>query len=361
VTIVESVDPRWADGEGWTVDPVPILDLSTSGAGLDHEFFRVSDARFLPGGDIVVANAGTNEIRRFSPAGELIKSIGREGEGPGEFQRILGLLLLRGDSIGVWEYAGRLSLLGQDLSFGRLLSLPHNIGDLRSLGDSVIVGEMIYPSMVAYEGGNALIREPVPIVRCSLEGDVIDTVAMGAGYEEFMWTNASGQGGGAVPLFGKQSHLGSWQNEIFMGSADDMDFRVLSASGRLRRIVRVPGFDLSLASEEIRSEREIRLRPDVPAWYRDLVNDIPSPSRRPAYSALLIDHEGYVWLEMFRARTELEEERTWMVFHPDGEWLGEVTTPSDFRVFDIGSSGLLGVRIDNLEVEHVQVLWVNRG
>jgi len=66
-------------------------------------------------------------------------------------------------------------------------------------------------------------------------------------------------------------------------------------------------------------------------------------------------------LEMFRARTEWEEERTWMVFHPDGEWLGEVTTPSDFRVFHVGSSGLLGVRVDRLDVEHVQVLRVNRG
>ena len=82
VAIIESNTPRWSEGRGWTVDPTPTLDLSTSGTGLDHEFFRVSDARFLPEGHIVVANAGTDEIRLYSSAGSLIQSVGREGEGP---------------------------------------------------------------------------------------------------------------------------------------------------------------------------------------------------------------------------------------------------------------------------------------
>jgi hypothetical protein len=361
VTITESTTPQWEDGQGWTVDPVPLLDLSTSGSGLSHEFFRVSDAKFLPGGDIVVANAGTDEVRLYSPEGDLLQSIGREGEGPGEFRRILGLFLLRGDSIGVWEYGGRISLLGSDLTFSRIVSLPHNIWELRSLGDSTILGEMSYPSMAAHEGGNALIREPIPIVLCSLEGDAVDTVAVGAGFEEFMWSNASGDGAGSRPLFGKESHLASWRNEIYMGSADAMEFRVLSSAGQLRKIIRVAAFDLSLSSQDVEAERETRRSPESPAWIRDLVNDLPSPSKRPAYSSFLIDHDGFVWLEMFRARTEREEMRTWMVFHPDGEWLGKVTTPTDFRVFDIGPWGLLGVRTDDLEVEHVQLLSLDRG
>ncbi len=361
VSITESTAPRWSESEGWTVDSAPILDLSTSGTGLGHEFFRVSDAKFLSGSTVVVANAGTNEVRMFSSTGEFLRQVGREGEGPGEFQRILGLVLLRGDSIAVWEDGGRMTLLGPDLSVGRLLSLPFNIADLRILGGSTVIGGMTYPSVVVHEGGTELIREPVPVVRFSLLGEVIDTVAVAAGFEEFMWSDASGHGGGALPLFGRASQLAARGDQVYMGSANEMEFEVLTSSGEVRRIVRIPGFDLSLSNQEIQTEREARLRPNIPAWYRNLVNDLPTPATRPAYSSLHVDHKGFVWLEMFRGRTELDQATVWMVFNPDGEWLGSVTTPSDVRVFDIGNSSLLSVRTDTLGVEHVQVLRLNRG
>ena len=44
IAIVESGSPRWGAGDGWTIDPQPLVDLATSGAGANHEFFRVVDA-----------------------------------------------------------------------------------------------------------------------------------------------------------------------------------------------------------------------------------------------------------------------------------------------------------------------------
>lgn len=359
ISITESAAPQWSEEEEWGIDGEPFLDLSTSGTGPDHEFFRVSDAKLLPNGRIVVANAGTNEVRMYSTEGALLGSIGREGEGPGEFKRILGLVRLRGDSIGVWEYGGRVTLLGGEFQVGRLLSLPRAIGKLRSLEDSTLIGEITYPSVVVHEGGSGLIREPVPVVRLSLRGRTVDTLAMAAGYEEFMWTDPD-HGGGAVPLFGKISQLATWGSKIYMGSADRMEFEVLSSVGKVQRIIRIPEFDLSLSGQEIQAEREGRLRPDVPAWYRDLINALPTPNARPAFSDIRIDQQGFAWLELFRGRTELDTDGTWLVFSPEGEWMGSLTVPAGFRVLDIGVSELLGVQVDTLGVEHVQLLRLHR-
>jgi len=41
ITLVESAVPEWHGGPSWTIDPTPILDLTVTGAGPFHEFYRV--------------------------------------------------------------------------------------------------------------------------------------------------------------------------------------------------------------------------------------------------------------------------------------------------------------------------------
>jgi hypothetical protein len=57
----------------------------------------------------------------------------------------------------------------------------------------------------------------------------------------------------------------------------------------------------------------------------------------------------------------LDEPRKWEVFDPAGAWLGTLSTPARFSVLEIGRDYVLGVRRDDLDVEHVQVLRLRRG
>jgi len=43
------------------------------------------------------------------------------------------------------------------------------------------------------------------------------------------------------------------------------------------------------------------------------------------------------------------------VFDPGGRWLGEMTLPEGFRVFEIGKDYALGVYRDELGIEHVRM------
>ncbi len=70
--------------------------------GGDIPFFRVVGAQSLPDGSIAVADAGNARVAVYSPSGQLRRSLGREGDGPGEF-RALSHLFVFGDTIAVYD------------------------------------------------------------------------------------------------------------------------------------------------------------------------------------------------------------------------------------------------------------------
>lgn len=81
---------------------------------------------------------------------------------------------------------------------------------------------------------------------------------------------------------------------------------------------------------------------------------------------LLVDALGYVWLERYHPASLMSpfgmspEPRAWLVFSPDGEWLGQFDFPPNFEVFEVDESRVLGLARDSLEVETVQVLGLTR-
>lgn len=54
----------------------------------------------------MVANGGGQELLLFQSDGELKARIGGEGDGPGEFRALAGVLRYRGDSLAAPQYSG---------------------------------------------------------------------------------------------------------------------------------------------------------------------------------------------------------------------------------------------------------------
>jgi hypothetical protein len=95
-----SGEPRRAAGPSlpeWTVSAEPAIVIGKEGDP-HYEFSRVSGVAFLPDGGVVVADAGSQEIRVYDATGTYRRTFGGAGEGPGEFG-MLGTIKARGDSI----------------------------------------------------------------------------------------------------------------------------------------------------------------------------------------------------------------------------------------------------------------------
>jgi hypothetical protein len=212
--------------------------------------------------------------------------------------------------------------------------------------------------MDLYEGESGVtIREPVPLLRLSPDGVVLDTVTMLAGDEVLMMDRGAG-----LPLFAKDSHWRPHGNEIVLGDADQLEYRLIEPDGRLKMIVRVPGVDLSITQEDLAKEREARYPPNPSPQALDAFSRLPVPESKPAFSNLLVDSEGCVWLEEYR---HIWAERThqvpnWLVFTPEGEWLGSVRLPPRFEPFEMGADYVIGVWLDEMDVEHVQLHRLQR-
>jgi hypothetical protein len=81
----------------------------------------------------------------------------------------------------------------------------------------------------------------------------------------------------------------------------------------------------------------------------------PFPALKPAFSRLLVDRTGALWVLMPGAAN------AWTVFAPDGTWLGTVTTPEGLRVDEIGPDYVLGVWRQRHGQERVRSYPLTRG
>ncbi|MCL4865466.1 MAG: hypothetical protein KJZ47_06195 [Gemmatimonadales bacterium] len=357
ISIAESRAPRWQQGEEWTVDSMPFLDIGGGGEGPAYEFDTIEDALRLDDGSIVVVEFGQGLIRRFGADGRLVWATGREGEGPGEYNRIRNITSYPGDSILVYDFwLGRATVLDRDGKFGRVFRIEATGRSDRvyPVDDTTLVA--VYLSLQALERGAGLVRMPEPLVRARPDGAVVDTIAVIPGGESFMVPE-----GEVRPLFGRRgSQVAVAGGRVYTGTADQLAYGIRSPDGRLLRLVRAAGPDLALSASQIEGERQTLLNPRTPTWLRDAVAALPAPATRPAYSQLLVDESGHVWLAPYRGRSESGIPMPWQVFDADGDWLGEVQIPERVRVKRIGADYVLGVRPDQDDVEHLQLLRLTR-
>ena len=356
VRIVEAHIPVWTDSTAWTLDPEPLLDLHALGTDDAYTFSRIRGMRRLPDGGIAIANAGTHEIRLFSPLGDHITTVGGPGEGPGEFGNLQRMELV-GDSILALDYDGDIAIFGPlpDPALVRTIRLTHgSIASLHALHDGTLAVEAIMS--VPPPAAPGIVRTPNALLRLDMEGALLDSIGRTAGSEEYT-DNASFSG---TPLFPKRSLVATHGGRIYYGSADLMEVHELGPDGALLRVLRIPGYPLELGKEEVEAEREARFG-SVPPMLREGIESMPAPKTRPAYRDMLVDPAGAIWLRPFDGASEGGTPLDWQVIDADGTWLGGVTVPTNVRIWDIGVDEVLATWIDELGQQHPLVLSLRRG
>ncbi|MYF61369.1 MAG: hypothetical protein F4179_06805 [Gammaproteobacteria bacterium] len=241
IQIIEAMRPLWADSSLWRLDPQPLLDLTLSGSGPSHEFFRVRGVTQRPDGALVLANRGAQEIRLYSSEGEFLGAMGGRGQGPGEFSNLQRLKLV-GDTLVVLDYDGRVTVVGPDMELVRTFTLPHNVQDLHPLGDGTMLGESTVWAGLE-EVVNQLIRPPLGLVRFDLGGSRIDSIGVRPGRESYSFSYEDNAGDGPA-LFAKIGQVAALGSRVFYGSSNLMQVEELDPAGDITRILRIPGFGL---------------------------------------------------------------------------------------------------------------------
>jgi hypothetical protein len=92
-----------------------------------------------PGGELVIADRSDKDIKIYSPAGSRLRSIGRPGEGPGEFLSLMGAQSY-GDSLAAYDFLlRRLTIFSERGEAVRALTLNPPAFAMRVVDDSLFL------------------------------------------------------------------------------------------------------------------------------------------------------------------------------------------------------------------------------
>lgn len=360
VRIVENERPAWNAGEGWRVEEPPEVDIGVADGAPEYQLYRAASAARLSDGRIVVANGGTNELRFYDASGRHLRSVGREGEGPGEFRDLQRVWKLRGDSLLAYDFfPARLSVFSPTGEFVRSLRVIAPDGRQVLVRGPLEDGSLVAqgaPIWSAAGSTTGIVRDSVPYYRYGPGGVLEATLGTFPSTEVYRVVTGDDWRLTSLP-FPRRPVSVVAGDRFHFGPADDYEIQTYTAAGALERVVRVASTRRPVEPEDIEQFRRDQLERaeregSRPSMERMLAR-MPLPETMPPYEALAVDAEGHLWVADYRASPE--EPGTWNVFSPDGQLLGSVPMPRGLRVLQIGPDFVLGQWLDELDTEHIRL------
>lgn len=354
IRIAENPRPSEGSRLGWQIGPEPTLTIGAAGGEGPYLLHRVGKAITLSDGSIIVADGGSNEVRKFDPGGVHQKSWGGFGEGPGEFDELHAVARWRGDSVAAWDhYPHRgVSIFDEEGELGRVVALgmgqpDRNITLLR--GGAFLADHWLRGG----SGSGLLVQEQVFEVR-GADGVKIASLAPLVGREFFEFQNRG------MPVwmniaFSRQVYAAAWRDLAVVSRNDRYELRAYAADGALRRIVRVDHTPVPVTESLIAVERE--------KWGEsgDRFDEMPHPESFPAFATVMSDALDHLWVREHDLPGEARAAPLWTVFDPEGRVLGYVETPAGLFVYEIGADYVLGRRVGEMGVMSVELWPLTRG
>ena len=342
---------------GWTIGSVPRVTFGETGAE-PVDFYEIDDAVRLSDGRVVVLDRGTKELLYFSRAGELQARAGGAGDGPGEFREPAGLAQFSGDTIAVYARRSQhLSLFERGGAW--LLDRPiEKVDGLLPTRDfrlaDVHDGSLILHNPTSFYVLADMEEGPInnPNYRFATDGAFEGTV----GEPSTMWIHPT------RVLFDGARITDAADGQLYIKDAARYEIRVYDYDGGLLRIHRLIR-PAQPTSEEDLDRYKAFLRRDIPS--ADLVERLIAGVERsrladsfPAIRQLYPDVLGNVWVEEYHPPWSTES--SFGVFAANGPWLGTIAMPADFRPLQVGADFVLGVHIDELDVQHLVLYDLER-
>jgi len=368
VSIVESSAPADGTRPRYAVDSAPAVEIRSAG-DLDRELGAEAIPTELSDGRIVIADPSVSEIHLFSPRGQELKSFGRKGQGPGEFESIASIARFAGDSLVLYDVLlRRYSVFDDTGGFVRSSSLaagggmPIPVGAFRDGALLIRDGFPLRPSGIAgpalFSGGQTGEQQAsTPLFRAPLNGSPVDSIGAVSGSEVLV--QARGQAMSIMPIhFGRMAVVSARDSVIVSGDGAGFDFAIRHQTGQVVGRFRRPATAPAVTSAELDALIATQLA-NLPLGSRGDVErrlrETPHRPTKPLYDRVVLGDAGEIWIRHFVTSTAGERLSTWSVFSARGEWLCDVSMPAAFLPYTITREHLLGTWTDESEEVFIQV------
>ncbi len=357
VRIVES-DPSNSDA-ACTISVEPSLVIGDDENDERQWFSYIRGAGRLSDGSIVAADRATAEVRIYDETGRHLRSMGRKGEGPGEFDDPFQLWVAGGDTLWVgdamapWRY-NLFTALGD---FVRQVNLTPVFPNASVQGGVLDNGYTVNSKSKDARRENFSNPDTLLVQVHDPGGQLVGTLAR-------MPDRASG----AVkevpdfwiyPLFQSFAWVDAVGSTIALAHGRDTEVRVLDDEFNLRTIIRWVEPDREVTGADVRAWREdyieSRSQPASVPWSRfddaRVSTNRPVAELFPSISTIVVGKDGRIWVRQYdRPR----EDRAWLGFNPGGEFVCHLA-PLPGAVWEFGNDYVLLLRETELGIQLVQL------
>ena len=366
IHVAENARPPEGSRLAWRIGPEPTVSIGQLEGEEPYLLHWAGSFARLPDGRIMVANRGSSEVRVFDASGSHLVSWGGQGEGPGEFMSLSHVAQWPGDSVVAWYSPGLgISVFDSRGNYGRSFGLQS--------GEEA-PGRRPRPIVARTDGTILSIKDPEDADTAVVEiwdadGALSASLGTHPSTPVIVTTNERGYKELKPIAYGRRLVRGLWGDLIVVSPTDRYEIRAFRADGTLARIVR-RDHDLRAPTQadlEPYIEEQVGMvssSPELPEGFADEMRkslaETPLAKTFPAFSTILSDAAGNLWVREYDFPREERPAPLWTVFDPEGRVLGFVETPKGLRVGQIGEDYILGHYRDELDIEYVQVWPLER-
>jgi hypothetical protein len=328
----------------------------------DAQFSEVAALTTDSRGRIYVGDLSRAEVSVLAEDGSLLRTLGRSGEGPGEFKWINNVQILPGDSLLVYDRGlGRITVFAPgsdtvayttDLAAASRLLPPASV--VRLAGRQGYVGTVIEPFRASGDDPRRDYEREQVVRLLDLDGSVTRDSVLVLRAGQNILTARTGRSVTAMPNpFGRPGEVEVGPGgRLYYGWGDSLSISIYSSGGQ-----RTGGFSLPyerppVTDEDIRgtfaSESEARqFDPAV----RSFVHRYASGTW-PAFRTFSVDDRGRIWIGLLAPAGEPTK---WTAFDGEGTPVCSAALPANTTIHAVRGDRAYSVATDEMDVPRVVV------
>jgi hypothetical protein len=298
----------------------------------------VQDLDVTTDGHMVVADREATHLKILRPNGTLLDTLGRQGQGPGEFQDPTIVDVAREDSVYVFDnQLNRLVVFSPPpaLERARSMVVTSDVGHLSGiqvLGDR-LVGEFT-PGYTRKEG----LYRPSPNTWHVLDGTTVSRDSLLRMQRRRVAASFGDESAAIAYLpFGRVTRVVPGPDaRLYHGFTDSLQVQATALDGTTQAIASVPAAPVPVTE----AERDSALT-DLPFELRRLIAP-ELPETKPAFTDLVVAPTGRLWV---RRPTEGRDVDTasWWVLNPDAKTIHEIQLPTEVTLEVVQNGQAYGI------------------
>ena len=378
-TIGDTTVVRTLSGSVWGAEAslVPEVSIGELEGPDEYLFGRIGSMAVDEARNVYVFDQQSQQVRVFDAEGAYVASLGRDGEGPGEFARAETIAVLPDGRVLVRDPGNMRVQVFARASGGRASGeteeWEYNSRNSYRPGAPLYTDVRGRTFLLTRDGSGDDI-----IIRFGADGAHLDTLPEPTmDYERFVVSaeHTTERGTSSVSAVVPFTHRFLWavhsSGHFLTGLSSNYRIDLGRDNGALRIERAYDPVPVSDAERAYRRESTVRMiRFTAPDWTWDGPR---IPDHKPVFTDLLVGREGRIWVRLSTEGQRVENEDhdpgnpfseavTWRestrydVFEPDGTYLGAVVPPDDFSTSPdpvFAGDHVWAVTRDELGVERV--------